>query len=157
MKKMIRIITLIAILFAINSFSQTQKFEWAGSFGSTAGDHAVSICTDQQGNVFSTGSFSGTVDFDPGVGVYNVTAVGTSDCIVIKLNSKGNFIWAINFGSGPNAPVGGHSIITIKQEIYMLVVILMVLLTSLREYLPILYRHRPVKQIFARSSLLQVP
>jgi hypothetical protein len=37
------------------------------------------------------GKFYGTVDFDPGAGVYNLTGGGA---FVMKLDSAGNFIWA---------------------------------------------------------------
>lgn len=59
----------------------------------------ASIEADPLGNIYFTGIFSGTVDFDPGPGVFNMTAVGT-DVFVSKLDGSGNFLWATHFG-GP--------------------------------------------------------
>lgn len=54
------------------------------------------------GELYITGQFTNTVDFDPGAGVYNLTSSGGYDIFVLKLDSAGNFIWAQSFGS-PNS------------------------------------------------------
>lgn len=77
------------------------NFIWAKKFGSLDWDLGYSIVADAVGNVFATGRFSGTVDFDPGLGIYNLTAIGYHDAFVIKLDAFGNFIWAKHIG-GPN-------------------------------------------------------
>ena len=43
------------------------------------------------GNIWVVGSFRNTVDFNPGSGTSNKTAVGGSDIYVLKLNFLGNF------------------------------------------------------------------
>ena len=52
------------------------------------------ISIDVTGNIYATGSFSGTVDFDPGAGVHNLTAAGNADIFVSKLDGSGDLIWA---------------------------------------------------------------
>ena len=42
--------------------------------------------------------YKGTVDFDPGFGVANLTSVGQDDIFVCKYNASGNFVWAKSFG-----------------------------------------------------------
>lgn len=74
-------------------------FEWARSFVGTSDDVARSIKVDADGNVYSTGGFYGTVDFDPGAGVFNLTSTGTDDAFISKLDLNGNFVWAKNIGS----------------------------------------------------------
>ena len=49
---------------------------------------------DGVGNVFSTGYFQGTADFDPGDGTYNVTSAGSNDIFLSELDAAGNFILA---------------------------------------------------------------
>jgi hypothetical protein len=55
---------------------------------------------DAVGNVYATSPFSGTIDADPGPGVFNLTSAGSNDIIVRKLDSAGNFVWAGAMG-GP--------------------------------------------------------
>lgn len=57
-----------------------------------------SLKADPAGNVYYTGFFTMTTDFDPGNGVYNLTpAFGQAVC-VSKLDSAGGFAWAISSG-----------------------------------------------------------
>ncbi len=44
-------------------------------------------------DVYVTGNFSGTVDFDPTAGVFNLTGEGTN-CFLQKFDASGNFVWA---------------------------------------------------------------
>jgi ELWxxDGT repeat protein len=70
------------------------NFVWADRMGGTGADGAYGIAVDAGGCVYATGSFSGTADFDPGVGTYNLTSAGNTDIFVSKLGSSGNFVWA---------------------------------------------------------------
>jgi hypothetical protein len=83
----------------ISKLDNDGNFVWAKAFGGNTGDHVSSIALDINSNVHTTGSFSGTVDFDPGAGTHNLTSNGTEDVFVSKLDANGNFIWAGNFGS----------------------------------------------------------
>lgn len=71
-----------------------QRFEWAKNFGNSLEETGRSIVHDEKGNSYSTGYFSGTVDFDPGSGTYNLTSSGNEDAFISKLDLNGNFVWA---------------------------------------------------------------
>jgi hypothetical protein len=75
------------------------NFIYAKQIGQTSYTTGESICTDGSGNVFVTGNFKTTVDFNPGSGIFNLTAAGSDDVYVLKLDSTGNFIWAKSYGS----------------------------------------------------------
>ncbi|MCH8330259.1 MAG: SBBP repeat-containing protein [Bacteroidetes bacterium] len=90
--------------------AQGVSFEWARSTGGTSTDFGTSITTDASGNVFVTGYYRGTVDFDPGTGTVNLTSNGSSDVFIQKLDTGGTFIWANSMG-GTSADQG-QSIIT---------------------------------------------
>ncbi|MCJ8292354.1 MAG: T9SS type A sorting domain-containing protein [Crocinitomicaceae bacterium] len=77
----------------------TGDFIWAKSFGSSTWTYGFSCDTDAAGNVFVSGQFEYTVDFDPGIGVYNLTSNGDADIFVFKLDSNGDFVWAHSEGS----------------------------------------------------------
>ena len=55
--------------------------------------------TDSDGNTYTTGSFTGTFDFDPGPGTYNLVSAGSDDIFVTKLDSDDNLVWATRLGS----------------------------------------------------------
>jgi hypothetical protein len=71
---------------------------WAESMGGTQGDYGYSISVDNMGNVYVTGYYSRTVDFNPGPGTFNLTSAGQADVFILKLDTDGNFIWAKSIG-----------------------------------------------------------
>jgi hypothetical protein len=86
---------------------------WADGMGSNDlntnhRNMAKSIAVDSSGDVYLTGVFAGTSDFDPGTGVYDLTTPGYTSDFIEKLNSSGAFVWAEQIGSVGNN--GGVSI-----------------------------------------------
>ena len=75
------------------------NFLWARSFGSSLDDDIYSLDVDDFGNVYSTGFFWNTVDFDPDTSTLNLTSNGFRDIFVQKLDNAGNLSWAEHFGS----------------------------------------------------------
>lgn len=59
-----------------------------------------SMITDPNGNIYISGIYGSTTDFDPGVGVFNMTGSGGSSGFLVKLDGNGAFIWAIDVGVG---------------------------------------------------------
>ncbi len=60
---------------------------------------------DAAGNIYTTGHYSGTADFDPGPGERKLTAAADPDIFVLKMNATGEFVWVAQatgsfFGSG---------------------------------------------------------
>lgn len=85
------------VLFIASLFSTAQNFAWATSFGGNA-TAIVSTALDASGNIYIMGNYSGSVDFDPGPGVFSLTAVAFTDIYITKLDANGNFIWAKSVG-----------------------------------------------------------
>jgi hypothetical protein len=58
------------------------------------------IKVDASGNPVVTGYYSGVIDFDPGVGVFNSYHQygGDYDAFLLKLDANGNFLWERDFG-----------------------------------------------------------
>jgi len=88
----------------IQKLDSSGNFVWAKSLAGSSGS-GRSVTIDGSGNVYITGEFSGTVDFDPGLGIFNLTSNGSSDIFIQKLDSAGNFIWARSIG-GISADIG---------------------------------------------------
>ena len=86
--------------FFVLKLDASGNFIWATSTGGISNDHAYSIATDTSGNVFITGYFQGTADFDPGAAVFNLTTNGNYDIFIQKLDAGGKFNWARSMGGG---------------------------------------------------------
>jgi hypothetical protein len=114
-----KIIALLAILFCVITqlSAQSPTFEWATEAGASGNDFCNSIAVDAAGNVFATGGFYGTVDFDPGPGVFNLTSAGATDIFISKSDSAGNLIWAKQLG-GTGNDLGNLIKIDGKENIY---------------------------------------
>jgi len=84
----------------ISKLDSAGNFVWAKVLGGANQDVGLSIALDPagSGDVYTTGSFQGTVDFDPGAGTFNLTATGFSDIFILKLDASGNFVWAKAMG-----------------------------------------------------------
>jgi len=82
----------ISICLLSSGFSQSVSFKWAARVGGSWMDQGYEVSHDPFGNVYLTGSFDDTVDFDPGAGTYNMTSFGAT--YALKLDSSGNFKWA---------------------------------------------------------------
>ncbi|MBL4650868.1 MAG: SBBP repeat-containing protein [Aureispira sp.] len=80
-------------------FAQDHSFAWAKQVGGDKAEQGKSITVDKNGNVYTTGYFSSTGDFDPGAGVFNLnTNLWNRQILVQKLTSDGDLIWAKGFG-----------------------------------------------------------
>jgi len=87
----------------ITKFDHSGHLAWARAISSQDVAYAMSIALDHRnGDIVITGSFHGTIDFDPGLDIFNLTSAGTSDLFIAHLDASGNFIWAKGFG-GPDA------------------------------------------------------
>ncbi|HLG35039.1 MAG TPA: SBBP repeat-containing protein [Bacteroidia bacterium] len=93
------------------------NFIWAGAMSGTDNEAGYSIAVDTGGNVYTTGFFKGTVDFDPGIGIYNLTAFGNDDIFVSKLDASGNFLWAKQL-SGTNYEEGTAITVDASGNVY---------------------------------------
>lgn len=80
---------------AINKLSASGNLIWSKQIGAFI---CYSLAVDRDGHLYATGVFDGTADFDPGSGIYNLTATGSSDAYISELDPAGNFIWAKQLG-----------------------------------------------------------
>lgn len=87
----------IFVLCANLMLSQNAILNWAKSMGGSI-SVGRSVATDAMGNVYVGGYFSGTIDFDPGPGIYNLTSVAMEDLFICKLSPAGTLLWVKQAG-----------------------------------------------------------
>jgi hypothetical protein len=84
---------------------------WARTYGGAGEDFAFEIAASSDGSSFIGGKFSGRIDFDPGPGVQERTAVeAEDDAYVLALGPAGDFAWVRMFGGV------GHQEISALEE-----------------------------------------
>lgn len=80
---------------------------WAKGIGGSGNDGGRGVTIDSSGNVYTTGTFSTTVDFDPGAGTVELTSAGFTDSFILKLDTNGDYVWAKAVGAaGAEASYG---------------------------------------------------
>ena len=89
----------------ISKLDANGSFVWAKQFHQASEDgeaYGKAIAVDGAGNVYTTGSFFDTVDFNPGAAAadtFHLAAMGEhQDVFISKLDANGNFVWANRFG-----------------------------------------------------------
>ena len=82
--------------------ANTGQFIWVNNIGSDDTDNVLGLAVDDQDNIYASGGFSDTLDFDLGPGVFQLVPTGIfQDPYLAKYDSSGSFIWAHSFeGSG---------------------------------------------------------
>lgn len=74
--------------------AKAQSWEWANNNGGSGNDQVKGVSTDPSGNVYTTGSFTGTATFGP----FTLTGSGSTDIFVAKQNKSGTYLWAVKAG-----------------------------------------------------------
>jgi hypothetical protein len=97
----------------VAKYDQNGDLVWVKSTHGAAYNGSNSVATDDFGNVYTTGHFTGVADFDPDIGVYNLTSAGSPDVFVQKLSPDGDFMWARRMGGTFNDY--GHEILVDNQ------------------------------------------
>ncbi len=103
----------------IQKLDANGNLDWVRAIGGLSIDIGIGIAIDVTGNCYATGIYQGTVDFDPGAGVMNLTAVGGSgwsDAYVLKLNANGDFAWVKSVGGINNDQ--GNSVAWANGNVY---------------------------------------
>lgn len=81
----------------IVKLTNTGHLIWAKQFGNSpavyGGSHILDVKCDLNGDIYTTGFFAGTSDFDPGPGVSNLTASSVGDGFICKWTANGDFRW----------------------------------------------------------------
>ena len=74
------------------------NFDWVKQMGGIQEAAGRALDIDKWGDIYLTGTFRDTIDFDPGTATFNLTSNGDDDIFVQKISSQGDFIWANQSG-----------------------------------------------------------
>ncbi len=79
-------------------FDRYGNYQWGHHWGSEGWDWATGVALDEFSNAYVTGSFTSTIDFDPGDGVTERTTNGSWDPYIVSFDPDGNYIWVQTWG-----------------------------------------------------------
>ncbi len=88
-------------------------YQWAANIGASGTD----IKLDFAGNVLVTGTFAGTVNFNPGGTGGSLISSGSNDVFVLKLTNAGGYVWAVKMG-GTGAEAGNAIAVDRSNNVY---------------------------------------
>ncbi len=99
----------------IHKLDADGNFLWLGQIGSPLIEKSHSISTDANNNVYTTGMFKGTVDFDPSINVQELTSSGIGyNTFILKLTegtvNTDNYETEFSYVVYPNPTDGQFSI-----------------------------------------------
>jgi hypothetical protein len=82
----------------IAKYAPSGPLVWVRSVGGPGTDEPHGIGVDPNGNVYVTGEFEDTADFNPSSNATSRTSSGAQDVFVLKLTADGSFGWATTVG-----------------------------------------------------------
>lgn len=85
-------------IFLAKYSASTGQLVFVNSIGSTDNDVGTGIALDASSNIYITGGFRETADFDPS-GTDEQIAWGGLDMYLAKYNSSGAYLWSVDLGS----------------------------------------------------------
>lgn len=105
----------IFMTLATGLAGQAPEWVWAVAAGGVNSDYANDIISDAGGNLYVTGSFSGSAAF----GTITLTSSGGPDVFVAKLDGDGNWLWAVQASSSTMAVEGLDIALDVSGQIYV--------------------------------------
>lgn len=115
-------------VFALTSAGQTDVFFakyspagtliWAKRIGASAAEGFSDIAVDNDGNMYMTGGYHYTVDFDPGTGYQALTSAALNDVFIAKYDTSGSLVWVTGMG-GPAEDIGRSVVVDASGNVYL--------------------------------------
>jgi hypothetical protein len=102
----------------LTKFDSDGNYLFTRTIGGTNHDYGQAVAVDGSGNVYITGYFGGTVDFDPGSGTDTRTSAGFEDIFLTKFDSDGNYLFTKTMG-GTNHDYGQAIVVDGSGNVYI--------------------------------------
>jgi hypothetical protein len=81
-----------------NPLHSTHTLDWAYSIGGVGSSAATDMVLDDEGNIFLTGNYQNSADFDPDNDVHILSSAGDDDIFITKTSPSGDVYWSKRIG-----------------------------------------------------------
>lgn len=89
----------------LSKYNSTGQYQWVKVYGQQSFEAGYGLAEDAAQNLYLTGNFSGSQDFDPSAGQQVLNSQGQTDIFLLSLNPSGQFRWVKQIGgSGGDKP-----------------------------------------------------
>ena len=102
----------------VSKFDTDGNHYWAATWGGTGREFGCGVAFDDSDNVYVTGFFHNSVDFDPSAGSDIHNSAGGSDGYITKFDSSGNYILSQTWG-GSGSDVGSGITVYNSDSLYV--------------------------------------
>lgn len=103
----------------LSKYSSDGTYLWTKVMGGPGFDAGTGLAVDGADNIYVYGIFTGTVDFDPGAGVSELTSTTSGELFVAKLSSAGDHVWAHFIAGFDDEPWGRNLGVDLDGNAYV--------------------------------------
>lgn len=106
----------------VHKLTANGDLDWVRTYGGSGQwvEEGQALEFDDQGNLYVSGIFMSTVDFDASFGTSNLTAAGAyPNVFIMKMKQDASFVWAKGFGSTSNLFPSGDDIAINGNDLYI--------------------------------------
>lgn len=89
----------LAVPLTASVLAQLPPHQFSLRLGYSATVVMRDMAVDNAGNIYAVGSFSNTIDLDPGPGEDLRTTEGLNDIFLVKLSPNGDYLWGRTYGN----------------------------------------------------------
>ncbi len=90
--------------------ANAQDLKWVKGIGGAGTDYSNAVALDGAGNIYVTGYFSQTADFNPGGSGGTLTVAGSTDIFLAKYAPNGDYLWAKSMGGSNSEAAYGIAV-----------------------------------------------
>lgn len=108
------------LLLIISGTARAQNLEWVHQLGDQNRCISHDLTIDSASNVYTVGTFRGTIDFDPDpMDSLVLSATGNADLFLSKHDSSGSLLWAYAFSSSLDYELGRKVATDAEGNVYV--------------------------------------
>ena len=104
--------------FFVTKYNNVGEYMWCFTIKNQNGKTRF-VEVDDDGNIYITGTFRSTIDFDPSTNTNEISPLAQSDVFIAKYNSNGEFVWVKGIPCTGNTVVDHLELNNVQETFYI--------------------------------------